>query len=118
MVGVDETRVLDAVLAVIPVGAVEALVTDTSDILVTTIADGVMDHIAARCKASRDGRLERSTLNSGNESVLGVVAMLILSKAVLAEVEIFTSSAVKEFLLRELFNAAVAGAGTVRRSPS
>ena len=54
VVRVNETSMLLARRTVVPVGAVEALVTHTADVLVTTIAYSVMDNIAPRKQARRD----------------------------------------------------------------
>jgi hypothetical protein len=54
VVGVHKASVEDAVSAVVPVRAVEALVADASDELFAAIADGVVDLVPARRKFGRE----------------------------------------------------------------
>jgi hypothetical protein len=96
MVRVDEAGVLVAAGAVVPVRAVQTLVTNAGDILVTAITDGMMKLVASSAHLDLDVLGHHGAGNSGDESVLGVVAMTVLGEAWLAEIEIIAGSAVKE----------------------
>lgn len=123
VVWVHEVSVLGTLGAVIPVGAVEALVTDPSDVLcgfqslesnscktqcfvrvtysIASITDGVVDLVSARIHLDSYVSRHLSAWHCSCEGVLGVVAVGILGEAWLAEVIILTISAVKKLALRQ-----------------
>jgi hypothetical protein len=70
--------------------------------------------VAAGIQLSRDVRWQGSALNSGDEAMLGVVAMVILAEAVDAKIEVFTRGAVEEVRLGQLLHAAIASASVGR----
>lgn len=109
---VDEASVGLASRAEVPVWAVEALMANTVDVLVTTITDGIVSNITARGKKSLGNDVELGVLDSWLESVLGVVAMLHTDMASDAKVVVGACSAGNEVLLGKLLNARVAGAGS------
>jgi hypothetical protein len=75
--GMLERGLGNARAAVVPIRAVQTLVTDAKDCLVAAIADGVVANMAARCKGSLGGHAEDSILGSGLEAVRGVVSVLV-----------------------------------------
>lgn len=99
VVGVDKGSVDNAFRAVIPIWAVQALVADTSNVLVAPITNSVVSLVAT--SSHLDGNVNRQlgTCNSRDKGMLGVVAMGILGEATLAEVEILASCAVEELSL-------------------
>jgi len=110
MLGVDERSVQDAARAVVPIRAIKALVTYARDTIIAPITVGVMGLVTARSKATSDFRLKPSSLDCGNEAVLGGVTVTVLSKARAAKVVVFASRAMNKLNLGQLLNAAVAGA--------
>jgi len=109
MAGVNEAGVHHATRAVVPVGAVQTLVTNALDALVTAVADGIVELATARGKAAEDLVVEPGALDSGNEGMLRVVSMAVLGEASPAEVVVVAGSAVDKLSLGELLHAAVAG---------
>lgn len=97
---VSEVAVLVAIRAVVPVRAVQTLVTDTCNVLVAAIAESVMDLVTARAHLDSNVVGHLGSLDSSDETMHGVVTMSVLGKARLAEVKILTSGAVKKFGLR------------------
>jgi hypothetical protein len=73
--GVDEAGVGNASRAVIPVRAVETLVANTENGLVTSITDSIVTDVAARSKESLSNAIKVNILNSWKEGMLRVVAM-------------------------------------------
>lgn len=114
---VHEVRILDTVSAVVPVRAVEALVADASDVGVTSITDGVVGLIATgrHLHANMGGHL--GARDSSCETMLGVVAVGILGEAWLAEIIIFTGSAVEKFSFRQFSHALVACSHVAENRP-
>lgn len=96
---VDVTGINNAVRAVVPIRAVEALVADTVDVLITTITDGVVSHIASWGQQGLGDEVEISILNGGCESVLGMVTMLNRQMARNAKIVVLTRQAGDEVLL-------------------
>lgn len=90
---VDEVCVDDAVGAVIPVRAVETLVTYTIDEFVASIADSLVTGIAAWLEKSLGERIKLSILDSCSEGMLWVVAVGKASMACNAKVKVITSCA-------------------------
>jgi hypothetical protein len=76
MAGVDEASVGNAGRAEVPIWAVETLMADAKDVLVTPITDSIVPNVAARSKQSLRHHIKVRVFNCRNESVLGVVAML------------------------------------------
>jgi hypothetical protein len=99
--GVNKGSVDNAFRAVIPVWAVQALVADASDVLVTAITHSVVSLVATSSHLDGNVVWHVGTCNSRDKGMLGVVAMGILGEASLAEVEILASGAVEELGLGE-----------------
>jgi len=114
VIRVNKLGIHNAVSAVIPVGAVEALVADASDVPVATIADGVVALVTARRQLDLNVAGDMGTLNCGNEGVLGVVAVEVLLEACVAQVEVLAGCAVEEAGLGQLRHAGVASAHAVQ----
>jgi hypothetical protein len=108
MAWVDELRIGNAILAIIPVWAIKTLMTDTIDVLVTAVADSLVRDIAARIKKSLRKRLQNGLCNSWCECMLWIVTMLGLLMAWNAEIEVLTVDAGNEVGLRVFLNARVA----------
>jgi len=109
--GVNEAGVCNASRAVVPIWAVEALVADTIDVLVTTIADGIMGGVAARSKESLSQQAMVGFFGNEAEGMLRVMAVFHLYMALDAKVVIITSSASDKVILSQLRNAGIAGTG-------
>lgn len=105
MAGVDEAGIDNAGRAIVPVGAVEALVTDTKDVLVTTITDGMVARVAAWLEKSLGKRIQGHIFNSRSKGMLWVVAMLKTHVTRNAEIKIITGSASDKAFLGKLLNA-------------
>jgi len=106
----SERGVVYALVAVVPVRAIQALVTNTSDGVFTSIADGVMHLTTASIEAGSDLGLKTSAFNSWNEGMLGVMSVPVLSKAGSAKVKVVTGSAMNKLSLGQILDAAVASA--------
>ena len=118
MAGVDEAGIDNACRAIVPVGTVEALVTDTKDVLlalvwhsqrdqafaylVTTITDGVVARVAAWLEKSLGKRIQGHIFNSRSKGMLWVVAMLKTHVTRNAEIKIITGSASDKAFLGKL----------------
>lgn len=90
MVGVALRGIHNTLRAEIPIRARQALVTDTNDALITSIADSRMAELAARQAARCDEILQAEvTVRSEVESVTRVVAMLVSEEAAKAKVVVF-----------------------------
>jgi len=109
--GVNEAGVCNASRAVVPIWAVEALVADTIDVLVTTIADGIVGGVAARSKESLSQQAMVGFFGNEAEGMLRVMAVFHLYMALDAKVVIITSSASDKVILSQLRNAGIAGTG-------
>jgi hypothetical protein len=72
----NETCVGNAGSAEVPIWAVKALVADTIDILVTTVANSVVTNVAAWSEKSFGNQIKVRILNSRLKCMIGVVAML------------------------------------------
>ena len=108
MVRVNEWSVGNASGAIIPVGAIKALVTDALDLFIATVANGVVGLATARVQSARHFILQPGSLNSWDEAVLGMMAMAVLGKARAAEIKVLTCGAVDKVRLGKLLDAAVA----------
>jgi hypothetical protein len=118
MAGVDEAGIDNACRAIVPVGAIEALVTDTKDGLlasvlyfyrdqafayvVTTITDGMVARVTAWLEKSLGKRIQDHIFNSRSKGVLWVVAMLKTHVTWNTEIKVITGSASDEALLGKL----------------
>jgi hypothetical protein len=96
---VDELRVGNAGLAVVPVWAVEALVADTIDVLVTAIADGLVRNIASWVEECFGEGLQLGAGCCWCKRMLWVVAVLDLVVAWDAEIKVLTVHASDETVL-------------------
>lgn len=103
--------ILDTVIAVIPVWAIQALVTHAVDLLVTAIANRVVADIAASSKLCLCRKWENSVLRGWLECMSWMVAMLVSCVTLDAQVEVVTSGTSDELALGEDDYAAVARAG-------
>jgi hypothetical protein len=101
MAWVNEASIDDASRAVVPIWAVEALVANSVDVFVTSITDCIVAGVASRAKESLRDQVEVSIFDSRDESVLGVMAVLLSSVARNAEVVVLARCAGNEVLLRE-----------------
>jgi hypothetical protein len=118
MSGVDEAGIDNTCRAIVPVRAVEALVTDTKDVLlalalhfqrgqafaylVTTITNGVVARVAAWLKKSLGKRIQGHIFNSRSKGMLWVVAMLKTHMTWNAEIKVITGSASDKAFLGKL----------------
>jgi hypothetical protein len=96
VVGVDEGSVDNAFRAVIPIWAVQALVADASDVLVTAITNSVVSLVSTSSHLDGNVVWHIGTCNGRDKGMLGVVAMSILGETSLAEVEILAGGAMEE----------------------
>lgn len=96
---VDELRVGNAGLAVVPVWAVEALVANTVDVLVTAITDSLVRNIASRVEKCLGEGLQFGVCRRWCKRMLWVVAMLNLVVAWDAEIKVITVHASDETVL-------------------
>lgn len=101
MARVDEAGVYDTSGAVIPVGTVEALVTNTIDVLVTTITDSIMACITSGFEKSACKCIEWGVFDGGDKRMLRVMAMLKCNMTWDAKIEILTSCAGDKIFLWE-----------------
>jgi hypothetical protein len=76
MLGVHEFRILNALGAVVPVRAVEALVADAKDWLVTAITERSVLDIASR-STEKLGKRAEGVLSNSFEGMGWVMAMLV-----------------------------------------
>jgi hypothetical protein len=108
---VNKLGILDTVIAVVPIRAVQALVTDAVDELVAAVADSVVANVSTGVaeELSQGGKC---SLGCGClKGVAGMVAVLVCGVAVQAEVVIVAGDAGNELLLRKHLDTAVASAG-------
>lgn len=108
---VDIVRGLDAGIAVVPVWTVEAFVADTVDVLVTSIADGLVTDITACLEhlLALPSHADREDIISWRESVLWVVTMLVVDVALNAEIVVGAVLAGNEGVFLGLDEATIAG---------
>jgi hypothetical protein len=109
---------LDAFGAIVPIGAVEALVTNTNNILIAAIADSKVLLATAGGHLGLNMARHLSALDGRREAMHGMMAVGILGEARLAQIIVLTSVAVKELVLRKLLDTAVAGPHDTQGSPS
>jgi len=110
MTRVCAAGILDAIVAVIPIRAVQALVADAVDLLVAIIADGVVADAAAGCEHGLGGKRKDSVRGGRRESMRWVVTMLVGGVALDAQVEVVARSASHEVAVWQNDDAAVASA--------
>lgn len=94
----------------IPIRAVQALVADSIDVLVTSVTNGVVAHISARRQQRLGDRREMSAINGGHEWVSRIMAVKIIHMAGHAHVVIGALNTRDEMLLSEFCEARVASA--------
>jgi hypothetical protein len=110
MSNMSVVRKLDALVAVIPIRAVQALVADAANVLIAAVADSIVANITTRC--------ERQSGSSGDNSVLGrrckavgrMMAMLVVRMTLDAQIEVLAGVAVHKVPVWKHNNTAVAGA--------
>ena len=85
---VDDASSLDAVAAVIPIWAVQALMAHTIDLLVTPIADSIVAYITARGEQGLGGEGQDGLLGRWLEAVGRMMAMLVTSVASDAQIKV------------------------------
>lgn len=107
---VNDFGALDTVRAVIPVGAVQALMANTIDELVATIANSGMANVPARVAEGPSKGRKDGLRSSGLENVAGVVTVLVVHMAVQAEVVVFTAETCDKLLLWQDLDTTVASA--------
>ena len=95
---VDERCIWHASRAEIPVWAVETLVADAIDVLVTTIADSVVSFVAAWCQKDLRSFIKLYIFDCSDEGMAWVVTMLLCTMARKAKVIVLASSAGDEIL--------------------
>lgn len=108
---VNERSTLEASTAVVPIWAVEALVADTENEIVTAIADGLMSDVAAWLEHFCHTILHtgRQGLSGWSEGVLWVVTVLIGNMALNAEIKVWAVIAGNEAVFSSLDETRVAG---------
>jgi hypothetical protein len=113
MAWVDKSSVDDAGSAVVPIRAVETLVSDTVDVLITTITYSMVSSVAARFKKLICKRIQRSIFNSGCKGVFRVMAVLKSDVAGNTEVVVIAYSASNKVCLGEFLDARIASTGGI-----
>jgi hypothetical protein len=108
--GVLEGSVRDTGAAVVPVWAVEALVADAVDSLVTAIADGVVANVTTRSQGSLLIHAEADVGRSRSKAVSRVVTMLVFTVARNAQVKVLAGLASNKLVLRKNVDTVVASA--------
>jgi hypothetical protein len=103
VVSVDKGSVENAVGAVIPVWAVQALVADASDVLIAAVANSMVSLVAAGAHFDSNVIWHLSTCNSSSKGMLGVVTVGILGEASLAEIKVIASCAMEELRLGKFY---------------
>jgi hypothetical protein len=111
MAWVDVVNVLVAVVAVVPIRAIQALVANAEDLLVTSVADGAMTGIAAGSEQHLSREREDGVFRGWLEAVGGMMSVLLSNVALDAEIKVRTRSASHELALWKDYHAAVASAG-------
>jgi hypothetical protein len=96
---VDNLGALDALGAVIPVWAVQALVAHTVDELIAAIADSRVAYIATGIAKELGNGWKSSVFDSGLEGVSGMMTVLVLDMAFHAEIVVIAGHASNELLL-------------------
>lgn len=94
-----DSGLLDALAAVIEVGTIEALVTDTVDVRITAITGSVMTNVAAGIKERLFQSCQRSSRSGLLETVSRMMPVLVDSMARQAKVVIGTDFAGNESIL-------------------
>lgn len=117
MVGVNKAGALNALSAVVPVGAVKALVANTRDVLIAAVADGHVHAVPAGSHLDADVVRHQSARNGRSEGMHGVMAMRVGREAGLTEVKIIAFLAVEELSLGKFMETSVTGAHKSERRP-
>jgi hypothetical protein len=111
MTGVDDLGALNTFRAVVPVRAVQALVTNTVDELVAAVADCRMACIPAG-RAQSIGQGRQGSVQSGSlESMAWVMTVLVADMAVQAQIVVIARGACDKVLLRENWGVSYGRAG-------
>jgi hypothetical protein len=105
---------LDAVVAVVPVRAVQALVTNAIDALIAAIADREVANVATGGKLGLSGEWQNSLGSRSFEGMSRVMAMLVSGVALDAQIEVGAVDAGDELGLWVNNHAVVACAGWSR----
>jgi len=101
---------LDADRAVVPIWTAQALMADSNDGRLASIADSIVASSAAGVQQSGADGIERRLLSDRSEPVHGVMSVLLGNMAWEADIEVLADGASHEALLRQRSDAAVAGA--------
>jgi hypothetical protein len=107
---VNNRSLVDAIRAVIPVGADQALVTNTDNALVALVADCSMVNIATTIAQSASSDRKDCETSSCFESMTRMMAMLAFLEAWGTKVIILTVGASHKRIFIENFDTTVAGA--------
>jgi hypothetical protein len=108
--GVDKASIGDASSTEVPIWAVEALVTDTINVLITSITDSIVTSVTTWSEKNLGNEIKARILNSIFKCVLRVVTMLHTNVASNAKVKVGACSASDKVLLGEFLNARIASA--------
>jgi hypothetical protein len=106
----NNVGVLVALGAIIPIWAIEALVTDTEDRLIASVTNGSMLDIAARSTKEICNWIHWSTISGRLESMGWMMTVLVALVAWKAEIVIIAVEAGYEVLIREFLDTTVASA--------
>jgi hypothetical protein len=99
----NEVGIRNAGRAEVPVWAVEALVTNTIDVLITTITNGIMASVTAWGKKGLCHRIKVCALNGWYKCMLGVMTMLHADMARNAKIKVEARCASDEVFFREFY---------------
>ena len=75
--------------------------TDALDSLIAAVANGIVSLVAAGRQLCRNIIRHIGAFDGCSEAVLGVVTVIVLGKAKLAEIKVIASSAMDELVLGE-----------------
>jgi hypothetical protein len=106
----NEMSICNARRAEVPIGALQALVANAIDVLITSIADSVMTNITAWSKKSLGYHIKLGIFNCWRKGMLGMMAMIHADMARNAKIKVWASSASNEILFGEFLDAGVASA--------
>jgi hypothetical protein len=96
--------------AIIPIGTIQALVTYTVNILVTSITNCQVAHITAWFAESGTHRTKKGILGGWRKGVVGMMPMFHANKASRAKVIVFADGACKEVSHGKYCNTRITGA--------
>jgi small basic protein len=101
MAWMDELGIWHASSAIIPIWAIQALVSDTIDIAIASITDSLVGSVAARLEKCVGQRIKLHVLHRRSKGVLWIMAMLQTVMAWKADIIILTADTGDEVILRE-----------------